>query len=249
MKVLIFLLKTCSDELQEINAFCLCPSCEELNLEYESSNLQYMDYVDHPMIWCDGCSGRMILNLTIDDIYNMKSSCLEIKNLPFKLSLKELKKNYNLNKIEKEINNFWDVPYDFNSVDYPDQKPITIKDFNFYNIDLLFIKKVINNDLIDYCSNYDITQDQIYELIQNNYSKEIIDKYNIYKKKYNNYHDNNISELFKKPHLWLECNSYNTENPEKEYPKNFHLDHDGVYVYTECIDSKGNIIYSKYCGD
>jgi len=39
--------------------------------------------------------------------------------------------------------------------------------------------------------------------------------------------------------LSLPCNSYDAENPEIEYPENFQLDHDGVFVYLQVTADDG----------
>jgi len=45
------------------------------------------------------------------------------------------------------------------------------------------------------------------------------------------------------------CNSFNVALPEKKYPENTDLSHDGVYIWLLCQSADGKEIRVNYWGD
>jgi hypothetical protein len=50
-------------------------------------------------------------------------------------------------------------------------------------------------------------------------------------------------------HFSLPVNSYDVEAPQKPYPKNMDLAHDGIFIYVLCEDENGKEFESCYWGD
>ncbi len=52
----------------------ICPFCNFIP-KRQSHTLQFYDYVDKPMIWCDGCKARAVLNTTVEFIAFLENKC------------------------------------------------------------------------------------------------------------------------------------------------------------------------------
>ena len=104
-------------------------------------------------------------------------------------------------------------------------------------------KRVISPKLSDYVSPQPIDEPIVRQLIDSNYDPELCAHHRIIKRP-DHYHPDDVDF-----NLSLTCASYNAEIPRCPYPKNFELDHDGVYVYLRCRERDGRIVTIKYWGD
>lgn len=98
------------------------------------------------------------------------------------------------------------------------------KDCYFFEIELLYVYKILNDD---YCKIY-----KLYDKLEN-----IKDYYNLSK---------DDIKIFDNA---LKVNSFDAMKPNKEYPRYFDTSHDGIGIHLLCIDNKENYILQTYWGD
>ena len=170
----------------------LCPFCKKENNKLNPSNedyennLQYTDYVIHPMGWLENCCGGRIV--------------LDERSLKY------------IGKFNSDIKNNYLLSDNF-------------KDCFFYEIELLYIKKIINHQ------------------IQNEYNIDDEEDFN-----FDNFYKLNVNEkkIFK---YGIQVDSYNLENPKVKYDNNFDTSHDGILIHLLCLDKYNNSIYQCFWGD
>ena len=197
----------------------ICPFC---NFFDNTCSLQYDDYVENPMIWCNSCNCRSFLNISIELLKNLLDCEPKYKKINREdIIIDETKKSTDLNLF---LNN---------------EKTLC------YEIPLLKIKSVTPSNLHGYFSKNKLSYLQIEEFLNSettiNYEKKfdekIMEKYDII-----------FSEEKQDENLFLlliHCDSYDVETPQNPYPNNFDTSHDGSIV--ECILENDNIV--KYWGD
>ena len=210
-------------DIDESYCMVFCPYCFHGN-----NNVVFNDYVDMPMIWCDGCDARCVLNMSLD---------------VNKTEMTKLEKIGNLTELlDKHPELKYNIDNNLNSTKYHKDYPENLNEYEFYYVELLFIEKVINSKLSHYNVDNILDDITIRNFIDSNYDKNLMEKYNITKVKEIHYDKLNYN-------LSLECNSYSATKPVNSYPKNFNMNHDGPSIFLKCKDSNNNIIYTSYCGD
>lgn len=199
----------------------MCPFCNDVDKEGEI--LEIDDYVSPcPMTWCwnYGCESHSVL---LED----NAQIIDKNELPDKL------RSYLTDDL---------VPYKI-----PLAKIIKIMNRQFYSF--------------KYDSNLckDMTECDMREMIElspgwnespSNEFNTFLNKWGIKPRddqEFDDYHcgDDNSRDFT----LHLPVNSYNVEDPEQPYPKNFDLAHDGIYIYLQCLDINGNPFIMTYWGD
>lgn len=224
-------LETLILSIKEDSLICICPSCNNVGKE-EDGQPQVGDYVTHPMIWCDKCGARFVVDDHLSDGDTIKNSVLNDNDFEWTEQRLKLK-----DKIMKYVEENYD----------------NIEEYKFSVVTFAFILKVVGNDHGNYYSSTPLTQEQIREFVSSNYDEDIVNKYNIQKCEWQciDFTDTDGKPLDGnfKFNLALDCNSYDTGSPEVEYPPNTRLNHDGVYVHLWCKDSDGYTFEACYCGD
>ena len=49
--------------------------------------------------------------------------------------------------------------------------------------------------------------------------------------------------------LSLSCQSYNADEPSIPYPDTFDMSHDGITIFLQCKNAKGETVVVSYSGD
>lgn len=236
-------------KINKDDTHAVCPFCNYISKDrdYEET-LQFDDYVDQPMIWCDECGARAFLDIDIDML-----ELLHLENLKQYLPEDRLS-DAQVKKLEELL-----PKYEIDSKEIPHEivskiaRNFEVKEtekLRFFKAEILFVKRVKNYMLLDYTAKDLISEENINTLIQLN--KNIYDSEKMADlsdfgiiKKLDDEKEFNIEEEF---NVSLPCNSYNIENPAKSYPENFYLKHDGVFVSCEVVHN-GKICYYEYWGD
>lgn len=224
---------------KDLSLGLICPYCNYACICENGNHLQFDDYVDLPMLWCDSCGARCVLDITINDIHQMLMC--ENPIVPKSIVHKQAYIKY----VTATLMNDHQCCDNINN---------NRTEVCYYFVDLLHIKKVVNFDLDRFKpkESHTPSQDDLFKLIESNYDSLIADKLGL------EYVDENYIYDFimddEKPLKYIQkmgiiCNSYNSQRPSVKYPSNFELSHDGVYVYMECIKHNGDAIVVKYWGD
>ena len=215
----------------------ICPFCNYIteNLNYCEENLQFEDYADIPMIWCNKCMARSFLDLTIEQMQNTWEK-LESNVKP------------DLDFLEKYKINFRDIELKNNKL--LNNLCKNNDEVSCYKIPLLKIKNITNYVLLGYNCDNKLSREQLCEFLDSKYTenyerlfdKKIMDKYGITKNDEDFDSRNSGNKIF---NLSFSCDSYNTDEPLIPYPKKFEIPHDGVHVGCELENNK--IVF--YWGD
>lgn len=64
---------TWDEDIDELRA--LCPFCGDDSYD----NLQWTDYVSHPMLWCDGCGATSVIDMTLDEMEDVNLTAPYLK--------------------------------------------------------------------------------------------------------------------------------------------------------------------------
>lgn len=238
--------------------YCLiCGFCNEL------SDLVDYDYVTKPMLWCNGCGSRSILDLDLSqqktnegyDLSTMeKISDTKTRNLLDNMKCKYNPYNLSIEEIKRDSTELFYVPS-------------------------LYITRVIGDNMMRYRATREIGQENINEVLNSHYmteknyiwgefDKNLMEKYGVVKIKKTGDEDDNddedaddsddensISSAIQENKMTEElakfaavCNSYDAEQPQNEYPKGVDLSHDGIYVAVETVKN-GVKKWEMYWGD
>lgn len=241
----IYLIIIGNNEWEDV--FIICPYCNEIagcGAFGIADGFELDDYVTKPMLWCDSCGARCMFDTTCDELLRTDPYYINVPGRVKKLGhISLFFKMYP--HLESKIKN----------------KIYTEENINnskiFYEVNLLKINRVVNWKLVHYiksaeefvkCINSNISlptpsQEDLRRFIASNYDKKIADEIGL--------NDAWITDT-SLMQLGIECGTYNAERPIRPYPKNFYLDHDGVYVNLECScirDKKEKILYENYWGD
>jgi hypothetical protein len=204
----------------------ICPFCNYVDC------CIHADYVSNPMLWCEGCGARSVIgNISIDT---------------FELSvLEKIGDIGDLKNIHPELAHINLNVYDCNGGYVRGDN-----DYNFYYCDLLFIERVINDELGKYRADVGLDEWFIRSFIDNKYDVNFMQLHNIKKvKKDDEEYDEEYGEVEVDFTLSLSCNSYNAVIPAISYPANFDMSHDGIMINLKCKDKDGQEILAFYAGD
>ena len=196
-----------------------CPYCNSF------SDLQYEDYIEYPMIWCDTCGVRCILNTKkYDDMYDMYDSNLTLYNL--------YKQYFNLY---------------YEKIKYDDMND-TDNMIYYIKVDLMKIIGIKDPTLSDYIALEVMPVEDVFTFVNSGYSDiKLITKYKITKL---NTEEDGFDYIIKYRNIsYIPCDTYDVFDNATLIPKNFRYCHDGVYFKVKCINNKGDIIYTKFWGD
>ncbi len=219
------------------NQITLCPLCNYIDDSYE--DLQIEDYVTQPMLWCDNCGCRLVLDLkhNYDDNYDYNYNT---ENLLFNVS-EEVKDIFENIIIEDNI-----------------QNPL------IFGIPLVKIHKVVNRDLYKYGvkESQSLSQKELIKFINSDFDLENNPKfYKKPKKKEDYYKPTSDSEdlgiFIDTPDriidfdVGLIIDDYNVDKVNEICPK-LDLSHDGRCVYLQCYSNEGEngeLYQMTYWGD
>jgi hypothetical protein len=236
-----------------------CPQCKKW------SELQSQDYVIKPMIWCDNCGYRGVLNF--NKIKKLKIKSKEKKDKLLKLYYRD--GNYFHCSPEPEFCYKVDLYYitkicnmDLEWIENLDDKNKNSINTVLDNINLL---SDYQNNFYEYSvktkEQKEETEIKIKNFLKENHMKlsepvkyHINEKYekipydsdsklHTYIKRYLN---DDYTQEFK---CWLPLNSYNANEPEIPYHENFDTFHDGNNIYLECLNENDEPFRIKYWGD
>ena len=184
----------------DCECFMFCPFCKSVS----GNNVIFSDYVTLPMLWCDACGARSVLDMQLK--FN------DEHGLDLIGDMNELKHTHP------------DLNYNIDSLDKYILEDINV--YKYYYVNLLFIEKVTNGQLSDYNSDILLERDDVCKFIESNYSDELKSNLNL---TYITLNDNDPTFT-----VYLACDSYNSVNPLISYPTNFSMAHDGCCIYLQC---------------
>lgn len=211
-----------------------CPFCDHK----EYNDVQWDDYVEKkPMLWCEGCGARSVLDMSPDDvrrIYDLPEEEFERFTLEAPLCFIERVSNMQLCRYTKES---------------PPLPQESVREF---------VGKVDCHTLWNKCPSHDYDglhydcKEGRCEVCNEILKHEGVG-FNVYGEGNSEGEDECEFRCGEKSELIdfgisMECNSYDVESPRIPYPKNFNLMHDGIYVYLQCVDSKGERFTTCYWG-
>jgi hypothetical protein len=98
-----------------------------------------------------------------------------------------------------------------------------------YLFPLIKVQRVIDNNMLEYITDTKLTDEQVIELMKCNYNTELLNKYNITKLRPSDSIEDIVLDT-NNFNISLPCNSYNVEQPEIPYPKEFDPSHGGIYI-------------------
>ncbi len=211
---------SCYVSLNENNDLdAICPACKK----YGYQLLDYSEDCSIPMIHCWDCGFHAVLNLKRDFLLYLTNFCpIYYKYSIFEKQLYDLYVETIKTKEPKNI-----------------QKIYTIK--QWFKIDLLKVKRILNEDLFKYHSDKKLSQEDVKRIIESDFDGNIIAKLKLTENK--EIEDKKIDKkLF---NISLECNSYNINQPVNPYPENFDLSYDGRVIYIE-VEHQHQLEYHKY---
>ena len=188
----------------------VCPFCHA----FEKRNVQIEDYVERPMLWCDGCGARSVLDLPLE---------FEVAALDSDPVVETLGACEDLKRLDP----------DAHPRDHPaHREEVKLDAYRFFRVPLLWIRRAVCAGLDRYRTTRALSQPELRRFVASNYDGSIQRELGLEKRK----------KRLRDPHevdlaLGIECQSYNAEKPAVPYPPHFALDHDGIYAYLEC--SKG----------
>ena len=134
------------------------------------------------------------------------------------------------------------VPFEFNFMNYSCYSD-DIKDYDIYEIDLLWIDKVVSQGLDNYKPTHELTQDEIRKFIESSYDKDLAQELSL------EIYESDEAEKDVAEKLGINCLSYNIKEPRFPYPDKFDMRHDGIHMHLQCIDKNGKVITVCYWGD
>jgi hypothetical protein len=250
---------TCKITSLEQDRFCICPKCDDVEMinygqrEDETRvEVNDYDYVSHPMIWDFKCGCKSVIlqktmkQISIDDVASLYNKTV-------------------MDAIHQRSQDIAEV----NEDEGVDSTPLF-----FYKFDLAKILKIHNTDFADWIGKTPITLEQsrwFASKIPANLFKRNSEEYIAYeecarqlglvkidgddddiKSTINEIQDGNIDRdnpLASRHFMYLDVNSYNTEDPAIPYPENFSLDHGGVVISISFEDENGVEVFGSYWGD
>lgn len=238
---------------KELYKYIKCVCTATLDIQ----DLQIDDYITHPMIWCEECSGRYFLDIcTTEDVTEFMDCLMLDSSMKKKIGIV---KDYFAGKCNES------------EYEYP-----------VYKIPICYIKEVAGSNMCNFHAECKLNKNEIDELgnagvfklfsydvkdidnidsmniicklmkkykvtlyIENymNNSIEFVKSYDIPLKNISNHDNYCICE-----NIMIECNSYNVENPVTPYPNYLYTNHDGVTVTCRII-SQGIEKIVSYWGD
>ncbi len=225
------------DEHFELGA--MCPFCN--HGEFES--LQYSDYVEKkPMLWCGWCGARSVLDISLGDVEKLYDEVSVLSPEESKLVYRDVPLCF----IER-VSNMQLCRY--TKKERPHLPQECVREF---------VEKIDCNTLWEKCPSHD------YDGLHDDCKEKRCEVCNEMLKHegvgFNVYGEGNVegedecefrggqkSELIDFG-ISMQCNSYDVEVPLVPYPNNFDLRHDGIYIYLQCVDSKGERFTTCYWG-
>jgi hypothetical protein len=154
----------------------ICPFCNYISRDpnYEEI-LQFDDYVDLPMIWCDECGARAFLDVSIDILHFLVRENPEDYLPEDRISDDEMKK---LNDwILAHIVESKEVSHDLVSKITEKYHVEEVSQIRFFKVNVLYVKRVKNFMLLNYTAEHPISEETVNNLIQLN--KDIYDLENL----------------------------------------------------------------------
>jgi len=232
----------------------MCTNCHTLSDEY----LVWDDYITYgrTMLQCQDCLTYSVLDISITD---EKGRCLKDENIV--KGLKYFGDHIKLKEKYPKLHTQYQSAYDNN--EWCSEK------YKYYYVDCLLIKQVVDRQHFMYTKLRPLSQDEIRKFYNDMdgrmYDRPLPKDYDytamgivnntdsdgyIYSqwRSDDKYASKMEEDVFDKM-LALDCNSYDPAYPEKAYPNNFDLAHDGVVITCKCEDIYGNIVILEYWGD
>jgi len=207
--LLVVIHKKGEDIEEDEDLRCICPYCSEFGAsscigDEGECEIEHTDYVEkHIMTWCQ-CCAYSVLDLGLQ--WSSEISKYEI--FSFETNIHE--------DFPKEFPSVKKLKYHLR-MELGDHQTI----IRFFKVPLLKISRVVDCSLANYTSDQPVAEEKIRAFIESNYNDDFLPE-GVRERKDSEDVNFNLS---------LPCNSYDPNGPADDYPKNFSLDHDGVYVH------------------
>lgn len=187
------------DEYNEELVPSVCPFCNFCAY----GAIQFEDYVDVPMLWCEECGARAVLDIDWNndegaDLYDLVKKCRRMK----------------VNSTPSTKHCDW--------IDVSDAP-----NYIYHKTPLCWITRVVNNELSEFFSDAVPSDDSMKEFIKRDYDVEYGKSIGIHKR------DSLDEDEWNDETFWnlsMVCESYNVCDVIKTY-SNCEIFHGGVYVY------------------
>lgn len=228
----------------------VCPFCEVCAYGF----IQFEDYVDIPMLWCQECCAKGVLDIgwknAGDDLYDLVKKC---------------------ERVDVDV----DVVPTTDYCSWLDPKTYG-GHYSYYKVPLYWIFRVVNNELSKFSCHDVLSDDLVKEFVRRNYDEEYGKKVGIFQRELPDEGDTYLkwkkevcieespddfgSHSKWKEEMWVDswkeygfwnlsmiCDSYSVSDVSKAY-SGCELRHDGIYVYLK-IQKDGKEECIRFCGD
>ncbi len=222
------------------NIFFKCPVCKHCG--DEEDGLQYQDYVDYPMLWCEWCDGNDRGGRYVMDPTSFKTAMAEFDRIA-------------------ESHTGPDVQRDRT-------RPLTETDMHStsFKIPLLFIERLSDHYMSDFRSARPLSPEEIKELTEsysykkfnNSYDPEVVKKLGLTSADDSNCNEDcfNNEDPSVPPcpgcppimNISVPVNSYDAFTPSIPFVGNVSKSHDGVYIFLQVKDLDGGTSIIRFWG-
>lgn len=216
-----------------------CPFCH-IKDDFEDGLLIWQDYVDIPMIWCWDCKkGNESTYISHNKNYATSHSFLD----PIFFD-KYFSSYYKINNYHKSFDKLYRGTIDYEGVYEASEKlKSTLPDDFCVNIPLLYIERICDRNMSEYVSDKKLSDEEVIDILNNNYSEDVIKKYNLIKCSGCRTGEEDLMNIS------LPIGSYRIETPLVKYPDNLDQSHDGTVINCLVRLSDGSLKQVKYWGD
>lgn len=213
-----------------------CPFCNYK----ECNDVQWDDYVEKkPMLWCEGCGARSVLDMSLDDVRDIGDLPEEeFERFTLEVPLCFIERVSNMQLCTYTRKGFPPLPQE-NVREFVEKvsvetlrKKCPSHDYDGLHDDCKEGRCEVCNEMLKYSCNIGFN---------------VYGEGNVEGEDECEFRGGEKSDLIDFG-ISMECNSYDVETPLVPYPKNFDLRHDGIYVYLQCVDGKGERFTTCYWG-
>lgn len=205
---------------------CECPFCHKEDEIDEGNIIQYEDYVEYPMVWCEYCGGYGVLdrNTFYSYLKYVGETKDEFEDVKFSDDIKHL----------------------LESVDDRDKNDFAVE------IPMLWIRRVADVNMCRYVSEVVLSSEQMTQFLNEECTKKY--KYISNEKFCQEMKLKELEEYDQPPqetvmNISLPVESYNLQNPKIPYHPNVDLCHDGPDIYLEIVTLDGKNKVISFSGD
>lgn len=230
--------------------YLYCGQCRKVR---DGDDLQYSDYVTEPMIWCDECGARSVIDHSVVDGPGIDEKKAQVDDPEALEGVAKEAYTALLAAWEAKAGNETDNKADAANGDGDEARKTAPggDKVRFLRLPLAKIHKVVPLYLSDYTSSTPASLAQLQEFVLWKYSDEVAAKFGFTPraKVGGHYADFDDTPVATRYNMGIVIDTYDANEAIKACP-GIDMSHDGCYIYLQCVDSATGELYDfTYWGD